>query len=174
MESDEELVARVQEGDMLAFETLVKRYQQRLIHFVNRIVRDETTAEEVAQDTFVKTYRAMERIDTQRRFSTYLFAIAKNTAISYLRKRHPEVTLDESISDGGRSSVEETIEKKEERETVNRALASLGKYQKIIRLYYFENLSYKEIAKRLQLPVNTVRTYLRRGKEQLKRILQNG
>lgn len=162
--TDEQLVVEIQEGNLLSFEILVRRYQNRVIGFVNRIVFDSKTAEEVAQDAFLKTYKKIDKINTQKKFSTFLFEVAKNTAIDYWRKKKKEISLSENFSVVG-ASVEEKID-------VQEALAKLPEnYKKIVGLYYFSGLSYEEISKKLRIPINTVRTHLRRAKLKLKELL---
>lgn len=171
---DEELVREIQDGDILSFEVLVRRYQNRIRHFVNRIVFDQEMAAEVTQDAFLKTYQAIERVDPKRKFSTFLFEVAKNTAISYLRKTKRAVPLTQDLPTEEGKTFWEKMEKNETQEKVRTALKMLPeKYQKIVGLYYFKDLSYKEIGKKLRLPVNTVRTHLRRAKLQLKELLKD-
>lgn len=163
--SDEELVREIQDGNILSFETLVRRYQSRIIFFARRYVRSEDLAEEVAQDSFYKVYRAIDRVDPKRKFSTYLFEIAKNTAISYLRKTKQELPLSEELAALETDSVAEKID-------VQMALASLPKEdKKVVELYYFSGLSYEEIARQLKIPINTMRTKLRRAREKLRKKL---
>lgn len=170
--SDIELVREVQQGDLFAFETLVKRYQRGIVSFVYRIVHNFETAEEVGQDTFFKLYQTIERLDTSKRFSTYLFEIAKNTAISTLRKQHKEVRLDEMAEIAEDESFYEALAQSEKERSVREAVAELEeKYRLVLRLYYFDDLSYEEISTRLKLPLNTVRTHLRRAREALKPLL---
>lgn len=171
--TDEQLVAQVREGRISAFETLVKRYQDRLVSFTKRIVGDERLAEEVVQDSFVKVYTAIDRIDTSRKFSTFLFTVAQNTAVSELRKLKKELPLSENLPAREESHWEKAA-REEEKGLAQGALELLeGKYRKIIRLYYFDDLSYEEISRKLRMPVNTVRTHLRRGKDILRKILKD-
>lgn len=167
-ETDEELVARIQEGEISAYESLVKKYQNKVFHFVSRIVFDRMTAEEVTQDAFFSCYRSIHRIDVNRRFTTYLFEIAKNTAISRLRSQkktvpldNDEIALDETVYD--------YLGRKETQSTVSSAIRKLSvAHQEIIRLYYFEDLSYEDIQEKTGIPLNTVRSRLLRAKEKLK------
>lgn len=167
--TDERLVETVQNGDIAAFEILVKRYQKRLLAFVLRILRDEDDASDAVQEALFKAYKAMDRIDTERKFSTYLFGIAKNEAINLLRRRKKHLTLDTvSVPETGGLTVFEQTAFLELREKLQIALRRMDrKYRKIITLYYFHDLHYDEIAKKLAIPVNTVRTHLKRGKERL-------
>lgn len=166
--TDEELVARIQEGEISAYESLVKKYQNKVFHFVSRIVFDRMTAEEVVQDAFFACYRSIHRIDVNRRFTTYLFEIARNTAISRLRSQKKTVPLDDN-----EIALDETVYdylgRKETQSIVHHAMRLLSsEHREIIQLYYFEDLSYEEIGKKVHIPLNTVRSRLLRAKEKLK------
>lgn len=156
---------------MTAYETLVARYQRPLISFSFRIVGDIHAAEEIAQDTLFAVYRTIDRIDLSKKFSTYLFAIAKNTAISFLRRKKYTVSLDE-VEIAIDEELYEVVAQKERAELVQQTLEMLPeKYKQIISLYYFEDLPYGELAKKLHVPINTVRTHLRRAKDRFKQLL---
>lgn len=170
--TDETLVAQIQAGDILAFETLVKRYQKRLFSFVYRIVGDQFASEEVIQDTFFNIYKTIDRIETNRKFSTYLFTVAKNNTISYLRRKHKTTSLTDQEIDEDENIYEKLITS-EKRHAVNLALAKLEiKYRQVLKLYYFEDLSYEQISSKLKVPLNTVRTQLKRAKEALKKLYE--
>lgn len=169
---DQELVERIKNGEVWAFEKLVRKYQAKLIAFAKRIVRDPKTAEEVVQDAFVKTYLAIDRIEAERKFSSFLYEVAKNTAISQLRKEKYELPLVEEMLVGENKSRIEEIASEEERENIRQLVAKLpAKYREALTCYYFREMSYEETSKRLQIPINTVRTNLKRGKEQLKKLM---
>ncbi len=171
--TDEALVSKIQQGDVLAFEILVKRYQRRLFSFVFRIVYDAHAAEEVVQDVLFGAYKTIHRVDTTKKFSSYLFVIAKNTAISYLRRKKHTVSLDvieEQATD--EETFYENLVEAEQKHRVKEAMNQLeDTYSRIITLYYFDDLSYEEISRKLKLPVNTVRTHLLRAKKKLKEVL---
>ena len=170
--SDEELVGLVQEGEVFAFEQLVKRYQHKLLGFVYHMVHNEQVSDDIVQESFINLYKTIDRVDASKKFSSYVFAIARNTAISHIRKFKKEISLDELLVSGEEESLYAQIVQAEQAHTVARALAKIPvHYQKAIRLYYFEDLSYEEVAQKLGLPINTVRTHLRRGKELLKQVL---
>ncbi len=162
--SDEDLVRQVQDGQIGAFEILVRRYQQRLVWFSLRIVHNGAKAEEISQDALFKIYQIIDRVDTKRKFSTFLFEIAKNFAISELRKGRREVPLTE---------MEATEEVFGDEESVREVVKTLPKnYRSVVELYYFSDLSYEEISQKLHAPINTVRTHLRRAKQRLKKLLK--
>lgn len=170
--TDEELVSKIQEGDVTFFEDLVRRYQKRLYPFVKRIVFDPNIAEEIVSDAFFNVYKTIERVDTARKFSSYIFTIAKNCAFSRLRKKHKNVPLDEEITISEDESFYEAMVRKDEENALKSAIDNLPeKFKLVIRLYYFDELSYEEIGERLKLPLNTVRTHLRRAKAELRKNL---
>ena len=166
--SDSDLIIQVQNGDIRAFETVVKRYQQKLFAFVCRIVFEEHTAEEIVQDALFLVYTHIDTIDTKKKFSTFLFEIAKNKAIDYLRGHKKTVPLGElEIIDEDISMYESMIAQDQQR-FVKELVAKLPQqYQNVITLYYFDDCSYEEIAQKLSLPINTIRTHLRRAKAEL-------
>ncbi len=170
--TDEQLVRAIQEGDVLAYEQLVVRYERRLLAFAYRIVGSHEASQEVVQDTLLAVYKTIDRIDTARKFSSYVYEITKHTAISYLRKQHHTMTLDESISIDGERAMYENLGRSETQAEIRRSVQSLPqKYRDVIELYYFDELSYEEIAKKLEVPINTIRTHLSRAKDALAKLL---
>ncbi len=169
--TDVELVRAVQDGDVFAFEILVKRYQVRLHSFVVHLVNDQHSADDVVQESFISLYKTIDRVDTERSFSTYLFSIARTPAISYLRSRKKQVPLEDLVLADDDGLLYEDIIAAERKHTVARALSQLEeKYRQVIRLYYFDDLSYEEIGRKMRMPVNTVRTHLFRAKQALRKI----
>lgn len=167
--TDEELVGDIQRGNILAFEEIVRRYQRRLLRFTARIVVRHEQAQDVVQDTFFKLYQTIDRVDIDQKFSLYLFQIAKNTAISLLRAQNREISLETIAELWEDEDLVERLLQHDNAQKVHHAIAGLElKYQNVIRLYYFEELSYEEVAKKLKLPLNTVRTHLKRAKAELK------
>lgn len=167
--TDEELVLAIQQGDISAFEELIERFQRGLYFFVIRILKNEAQAADIVQDSFVTVYKVIDRIDIKRKFSTYLFEIAKNAAFSYLRKQKRMVSLDAIAELEQDESFIEHYLREDVFEGVRIAVKALpDKYRRVITLYYFEELTYEEVSWKLQIPVNTVRTHLKRAKEQLK------
>ncbi len=162
---DQQLISQIKQGNIAAFEELVKKYQSKLIHFTARYV-DIADAQDIAQNTFIKIYQNIHKIDTDKKFSTYMFTIAKNEAFSFLRKHKREVPLDELIIDNDSPVGELKIEES----GLGNAVDKLDKkYKKVIKMYYFDELQYDQIAAALKLPVNTIRTHLKRAKAALKK-----
>lgn len=170
--TDEQLVAEVQMGHISSYEVLVRRFEKKLYLYGFGIVKREEDAKDIVQEAFIHVYEHIDRFNVKRNFSAYLYSVVKNGAISFLRKKKKIVSLENlELVDEKRKPEEEMI-LKARNDAVHEAIESLNeKHRKVIRLYYFSDLSYEEIAKQLSLPINTVRTYLHRAKDVLKNIL---
>jgi RNA polymerase sigma-70 factor, ECF subfamily len=172
-ETDEELVARIRRGEILAFEKLVERYKDKIFRYCARFLGEDGDAQEVVQDVMFAVYRKIDNIDASQKFSSYLYAIAKNMAISRLRKRGREVPLLADVADE-QEDVTIRLGREEIKHKVTAAISKLpGKQKQAIDLYYFQDLSYEQISKKLAVPLNTVRTFLYRAKLSLKALLEN-
>lgn len=169
-DTDEQLVLAIQQGDISAYELLVKRYQRGLYFFVLRILHDEAAAADVVQDSLIKVYQLIESIDVSRKFSTFLFEIAKNASISLLRKKKQTISLEITGDIEDDESFIEQYLRQDMFNQVKRCVQLLPrKYKMVLTLYYFDDLSYEEISKKLKIPINTVRTHLKRAKEAFKK-----
>lgn len=180
-DADSLLVERVKRGDMRAFEMLVVKYQRRIERLIARMVRDPDLVQDVAQETFIRAYRALPQFRGDSAFYTWLYRIAVNTAKKMLveLKRDPLVFESaRSISDDGdeTSRVEneltdgETPEalmaSKEIASVVNAAIEALSEdLRQAITLREIEGLSYEEIAELMNCPIGTVRSRIFRARE---------
>lgn len=184
-ESDLSLVRRVQRGDKGAFDALVLKYQHKLVKLVMRYVRNPAEAEDIAQEAFIKAYRALPQFRGDSAFYTWLYRIAINTAKNAVvsRDRNPvEYDLDRSNTDEsydmqGRMKDSETPEglvlTDEIRSTVNAAIDALPEdLRTAIVLRELEGLSYEEIAAAMACPVGTVRSRIFRAREAIDRRLR--
>jgi RNA polymerase sigma-70 factor (ECF subfamily) len=176
--SDLSLVQRVQRGDRGAFDVLVLKYQHKVVKLVMRYVRNPAEAEDIAQDAFIKAYRALPQFRGDSAFYTWLYRIAINTAKNAVvaRDRNPVdfdldmTNNDESYEMQGRLKDSETPEAlvltDEIRTTVNAAIANLpDDLRTAIVLRELEGLSYEEIAATMDCPVGTVRSRIFRARE---------
>jgi RNA polymerase sigma-70 factor (ECF subfamily) len=183
--SDLSLVRRVQRGDKGAFDALVLKYQHKLVKLVMRYVRNPAEAEDIAQEAFIKAYRALPQFRGDSAFYTWLYRIAINTAKNAVvsRDRSPvEYDLDRSNNDEsydmqGRMKDSETPEglvlTDEIRSTVNAAIDALPEdLRTAIVLRELEGLSYEEIAAAMDCPVGTVRSRIFRAREAIDRRLR--
>jgi RNA polymerase sigma-70 factor (ECF subfamily) len=183
--SDLSLVRRVQRGDKGAFDALVLKYQHKLVKLVMRYVRNPAEAEDIAQEAFIKAYRALPQFRGDSAFYTWLYRIAINTAKNAVvsRERSPiDYDLDRNNSDEsydmqGRMKDSETPEglvlTEEIRTTVNASIDSLPEdLRTAIVLRELEGLSYEEIAAAMGCPVGTVRSRIFRAREAIDRRLR--
>jgi RNA polymerase sigma-70 factor (ECF subfamily) len=184
--SDLSLVRRVQSGDKGAFDALVRKYQHKLVKLVMRYVRNPAEAEDIAQEAFIKAYRALPQFRGDSAFYTWLYRIAINTAKNAVvsRDRSPiEYNIDrndateESYDMQGRMKDAETPEglvlTDEIRRTVNAAIEALPEDLKTaIVLRELDGLSYEEIAAAMDCPVGTVRSRIFRAREAIDRRLR--
>jgi len=176
--ADIALVQRVQQGDRRAFDQLVQRYQHKVLKLVMRYVRNHAEAEDVAQEAFLKAYRAIQSFRGDSAFYTWIYRIAINTAKNVIaaRGRSPiEYDLDRPEGEESRelqarmkdTATPEAMALTEEiRSTVNAAIDALPEdLRTAIQLREFEGMSYEEIANAMECPVGTVRSRIFRARE---------
>jgi RNA polymerase sigma-70 factor (ECF subfamily) len=174
---DRDLVRRVQLGDKSAFDLLVIKYQHKIVHLVNRYVKDPSEAQDVAQDTFVKAYKALGDFRGDSAFYTWLYRIAINTAKNYLlsrSRRHSDYEVDmqdaEQIENAPQLKDIETPEHQlmndQIIQVIKSAIEKLPEEMRIaITLREFEGMSYEEIAEAMDCPIGTVRSRIFRARE---------
>lgn len=187
--ADKALVKRVQEGDKRAFDLLVLKYQQKIANVISRYITDQSETLDVAQEAFIKAYRAIGRFRGDSAFYTWLYRIAINTAKNHLvakGRRPPQTDVDlndaEQFNVHARLKEDETPEKALLREhiksTIYRTIEKLPEELKTaISLREFDGMSYEEIAEVMECPIGTVRSRIFRAREaidqQLEPILDN-
>lgn len=183
-DADQALVERVKQGDQRAFEMLVVKYQRRIERLIGRMVRDVDLVPDIAQETFIRAYRALPQFRGESQFYTWLYRIAVNTAKKALMdlKRDPLVT--ESARLGARDDDEEpsrvenepsdgetpeaVLASKQVAAAVNLAIADLSEeLRQAITLREIEGLSYEEIAELMNCPIGTVRSRIYRARESI-------
>jgi RNA polymerase sigma-70 factor (ECF subfamily) len=174
---DEDLVQRVLQGDKTAFDLLVIKYQHRIIQLVNRYVKDPMEAQDVAQEAFIKAYRALGNFRGESAFYTWLYRIAINTAKNYLvsrERRYSDYQIDvqeaEQIENAPQLKALENPENlllnDEIVKVIKQAIEKLPEEMRIaITLREFEGMSYEEIAQAMDCPVGTVRSRIFRARE---------
>jgi RNA polymerase sigma factor (sigma-70 family) len=166
------------ENDEQAYAELMKRYKKPVYHMILKMVRNVDDAEDLTIEAFAKAFRHLTRFKKDYTFSTWLFRIATNNAIDFIRKKRLEtMSLDTSfkddsgdavtidVEDGTLNPMEETI-KSQKIELMRIFVDKLPpKYQRLVKLRYFDELSYEEIAKELEAPLGTVKAQLHRARE---------
>lgn len=174
---DRELVQRVQQGDKSAFDILVQRYQYKIIKLISRYVHDPSEAQDVAQEAFIKAYRALPGFRGESAFYTWMYRIAINTAKNYLvaQGRRPpgsDIDAQEAEQYEGQTFLKEyetperVLLRDEIEATVFKAIEELPEeLRTAITLREFEGMSYEEIAQTMGCPIGTVRSRIFRARE---------
>jgi RNA polymerase sigma-70 factor (ECF subfamily) len=184
-ESDAQLViAYKEDGREAAMTTLVNRYVTLVYNLIVRLVGDRREAEDLTQETFMKMWKALSRFDTEKNFKTWIFAIARNTAIDYLRKKKPilfsrlnsenedgETRFEDNLTDDN-VLPDEAFEKKEMAGGLEKALQTLSLDERtIIVLHESDEMTFEEIADVLSKPMNTVKSRYRRALQKLRGVI---
>ncbi|MGH7631512.1 MAG: RNA polymerase sigma factor [Gemmatimonadales bacterium] len=185
--TDQEIVALARGGVEAAYRELVRRYERPLFSLLYRMVRDRELAEDLAQETFVKALNAIESYRPEYKFSSWIFKIANNAAIDHLRRREldtlslegsphaetPEAIEATALQIGDRQ--ESPLDEVAARELGGEIEAAIAKlrpeYRSCILLRHVEGRAYEEIAEILGLPLGTVKTYIHRARNELRREL---
>lgn len=180
--SDQELIAAYLDGDRQSLDVLVGRYFRAIYGFVVRFAGNAEDAEDITQETFVKAWRHLKRFDRERNFKTWLFAIAKNTALDFVKKKKAvpfsafendegENPLLESLADIS-PLPHEMLERKEAGTVIKKVLENLSPKQRLgLVLRFNDDLTFRAIAERLAEPLHTVKSRNRRALTLLKKIL---
>ena len=173
--SDEKLIALFQSGDINAYNELVERYKERLFNFVLRYFNNKEQAEDVVQDTLIKLYTHASYYKNVAKFSTWIFTIAKNNALTELRKNKRKRTESLWTEDGNPldiNSKEQSLNQKTHNEfainQLNKFLDEIPEnFRMAVVLRDFQELSYDEISKILEIPIGTIKSRINRGRIQL-------
>jgi RNA polymerase sigma-70 factor (ECF subfamily) len=183
--SDEDLMAKFQSGDNLAFDELVRRYKQPLANFIFRFLSDYDDSLDIVQDTFIRVYQNKENYKTIAKFSTWLYTIASNLAKTHLRRRKRFKLFSSNIFKSKDEEFEveypdtdptpeENTERNLRAELVQEALSKLSEhYREVVVLRDIMELSYEEISKITRLPEGTVKSRINRGRLILKGYLSS-
>ena len=184
-QEDLELVAKAKEGDQNAFSKLMARYRDSIFFMVLKMVHNRDDAEDLTIEAFGKAFNSISNYSADYAFSTWLFKIATNNSIDFIRKKRLQTTsLDQtSTTDDGETTPiavrdhapdpEETVIKDQRAAKIREAIEQLSpKYRSLIELRYLDELSYEEIAEKLDLPLGTVKAQLFRAKDMLYNMLK--
>jgi len=181
--SDVQLMLGVKQGDEVSFELLLQRYRRPLCHFLNRMVRDAAQAEDLAQEVFLRVYRARREYEPSAKFTTWLFRIATNLALNSLRDgrhRQAEISLDAPAEgeDGSAMKldvadkapvVEQQLVERDRVAVIHRAILRLPEKQRAaVLLHKYQELDYDEIARILGCSVSALKSLLFRAYEALR------
>ena len=178
--TDVELIAKAISGREDGFEELVRRYQRPITNYVFRMLNDYDASLDVTQEVFIKVYNSLSRYSSEYKFSTWLYRIAHNAAIDFIRRRSPnEQSIETENKDGAYQlqieSPNPTPEQERERSEWRTEIEAVVKclpavYRELILLRHSQDLSYDEIAEITNLPLGTVKNRLFRAREMMREI----
>ncbi len=176
----------VQKNDEKAFAKLMQRYKRPVYHMILKMVRNVDDAEDLTIESFAKAFRSLHRFKKDFTFSTWLFRIATNNTIDHIRKKKLNtLSIDNRFTDDNGDGISIEVEDENlnpQEETIKEQKAELiqvfvdklpPKYQKLVRLRYFQELSYEEIAVELEAPLGTVKAQLHRARELMFEMVKN-
>ncbi len=181
---DEQLIAVYLKGDEKALEILIKRYLKPIYSFAYRHVGDSCNAEDITQEVFIKAWRHLKKFDKNKKFKTWIFSIAKNTCIDFLRKKKT-VSFSKFENEKGENIFIKTLidplslpnkifEQIDAAGFLQSAIERLlPKYQLVLSLYYNDNLNFREIAEKLKEPLDTIKSRHRRALIMLKKRIES-
>lgn len=184
-QSDEILFAAYCEGESIALKTLLERHMVRVYRFAHLFHPDESFAEDVVQETFIKVWRYRDRFDPKKKFSTWMYQIAKNTALDHLKKKRMLPFSSFEAEDGTNILVEglrdpeplqdALFEKAEREELLSLALKKLShEARTVVVLRHVEDLTFREIGEMLGEPLDTVKSRYVRAVVSLRKTLEKG
>jgi RNA polymerase sigma factor (sigma-70 family) len=176
----------VQRNDEKAFAQLMQRYKRPVYHMILKMVRNVDDAEDLTIESFAKAFRSLHKFKKDFTFSTWLFRIATNNTIDHIRKKKLNtLSIDNRFTDDNGDGISIEVEDENlnpQEETIKEQKAELiqifvdklpPKYQKLVRLRYFQELSYEEIAVELEAPLGTVKAQLHRARELMFEMVKN-
>jgi len=179
-------VAAAKRGENHAFERLLKKYRKSVYYMLLKMVKNPDDAEDLTQEAFAKAFNSIEKFDSKFAFSTWLFRIATNNCIDFIRKKRVQtVSIDAPVEGDDGSSMRfdvrdenldpnESMLKMQRKRYLTMAIERLPeKYRTLVQLRYFQELSYEEVANELQIPLGTVKAQLFRARELLNQELKN-
>ncbi|TRZ48638.1 MAG: RNA polymerase sigma factor [Dehalococcoidia bacterium] len=175
---DEKIVLMVQSGKIESFGILVKRYQEKMLRYGKKFLFNHNDIEDLVQEVFIKAYTNIQSFDASRKFSAWLYRIAHNEFINAIKKKGKEplpffdldILWPHFVS---KESADKKTNQRELNQMLDKCLDKLGpKYREPLVLYYFEDLTYQEVADVLHIPIATVGIRLKRGKEIIKSLFQ--
>jgi RNA polymerase sigma-70 factor, ECF subfamily len=179
---DQKLINQYLAGDEQSLEILIKLYLKPIYGFAYRIVNHPAEAEDITQEVFLRVWKKIKKLDPQKNFKSWIFTIAKNASIDYLKKKKTLTFSAFEQEDGGNTILDSLADPEplpdelfERSDLVTLLDSTLKKislpYRLVLQLYYFEHFNFREIAEVLNEPLNTIKSRHRRALIKLKEIL---
>lgn len=178
---DNDLIVVIHTQNIEAYKELFARYQKKLFTYIYHLVGSREETEDILQNVFSKTYKNIHHFDTSRKFSSWIYRIAHNESVNFLKRKSKRYTIswddvstskDKLESASNEERPEEKMEHQEITQEIDWALEKIPeKYQQVLKLRYFEEKSYEDMSKILKKPVNTVGTLINRAKRKLSEVV---
>ncbi len=170
--SDEQIIELILRDDKELYREIIKRYEDKLSHYLRKFVSNKEDIEDILQVVFIKTYRNLYGFDTSKKFSSWVYRIAHNEAVNYLKKaRNNRISLDDveyKLLDE-KVNMSDVADKGFLKAGIEKIIGRMNiKYKEPLVLFYFEDKSYEEISDILRIPKNTVGTLILRGRNSIK------
>ena len=170
--TDEQIVSAILNDNKDLYREIIKRYEKKLSHYLLKFLSDRDDMEDILQVIFIKVYKNLYGFDVNKKFSSWIYRIAHNEAVNYLKKRKGNrISLDDveyKLIDE-KADIRGSADQMFLKEDIEKVLNEMNiKYKEPIVLFYFENMSYDEISDILRIPKNTVGTLIMRGKNSIK------
>ncbi len=176
--SDEEIARKIQEGETNLFEVLVSRYEKKLFRYAKKFLFFEQDAQDLIQDIFLKAYKNFNSFNLKKNFSPWLYRITHNEFINAIKKRKKLEFFSFDLDTFmpylfSKDEADSSVKNKEKKELIDNCLQNLKpKYREVVVLYFYEELSYKEIADIIRIPISTVGIRLKRARAKIKECLR--
>jgi RNA polymerase sigma-70 factor (ECF subfamily) len=176
--SEEEIIQKAKKGDTEAFSFLVNKYEPKISRYLSKFLYDVEDVQDLVQDVFIKAYVNIQSFDSSQSFSPWVYRIAHNEAINFLKKKKPtsfslfdvDILFPHPVA---KETADSETEKEMQMQMLNKVLGDIDtKYREILLLYFFEDMSYKDISRTLQIPISSVGVRIQRGKKQVEKIIQ--
>jgi len=171
--SDEKIVEIVVKKDKELYVHIIKRYQEKLLRYANYLVKNESNAADIVQESFIKAYININGFNIKKKFSSWIYRIVHNEAINFINKQKKLIPLSENYDFDSGINLEEDLIKKELRKHTMNCLKQIPViYSEPLALYFLEEKSYKDISDILRIPTGTVGTRINRAKIIMQKICQ--
>jgi RNA polymerase sigma-70 factor (ECF subfamily) len=166
-EDERVLIQIIKAGNYRQFERLISAYQKPLYIFIWRMVQDEDDAKDICQDTFFKAYKKIRSFKEKSKFSSWLFQIGYRKALDFIaKKKRQQSALDKMETQSQMAENEREFEIKQADSAIGKVIDGLHQnHRTALHLFYKEEMTYKEIASVMKVPINTVKSHIHRGKE---------
>jgi len=167
-EREKEIIQEIKDGNYFLFEEIVAAYQNRLMLFIYRIVKNEDDAGDLCQDTFFKAYKSIKSFKGKSKFSTWLFQISYNLSVNFIKKSKRQVKMDEKILRSNphpSGNHTRNMEAEELNVLIDKLMLDIPqKYRVVLHLFFKEEKTYEEIGGIMKIPLNSVKSLIYRGK----------